>query len=98
MKGEEIKGEEIKGRGTRYFIPNFSIFLYKRLRSTWRLLAALAMLPPLASRASRMSSPLLPGTPVQLQVWKIDDHKAYFRFMNKNTGKAVLNRGVFEWK
>jgi len=35
---------------------------------------------------------------VQLQIWKVDDHKAYFRFMNKTTGKPVLNRGVFEWK
>ena len=51
-----------------------------------------------ARMAAQMSSPLLPGTPVQLQVWKIDDHKAYFRFMNQTTGKPVLNRGVFEWK
>jgi acyl dehydratase len=48
--------------------------------------------------AAQMSSMLLPDTPVKLQLWKIGDGVAYFRFMNCNTGKAVLNRGVFEWK
>lgn len=47
--------------------------------------------------AAQMSSPLLPGTPVQTQIWKIDEGTAYFRFIDKNTGKAVLNRGVFQW-
>ena len=47
--------------------------------------------------AAQMSSPLLPGTPVQTQIWKIDDGTAYFRFIDRNTGKAVLNRGVFQW-
>ena len=47
--------------------------------------------------AAQMSSPLLPDTPVQTQIWKIDEGTAYFRFIDKNTGKAVLNRGVFEW-
>ena len=47
--------------------------------------------------AAQMSSPLLPGTPVQTQIGKIDEGTAYFRFIDKNTGKAVLNRGVFQW-
>ena len=47
--------------------------------------------------AAQMSSPLLPGTPVQTQIWKIDDGTAYFRFIDRNTGKAVHNRGVFQW-
>lgn len=47
--------------------------------------------------AAQMSSPLLPGTPVQTQIWMVDEGKAYFRFMDQNTGKVVLNRGVFEW-
>lgn len=51
-----------------------------------------------ARMAAQMSSPLLPGTPVQTQIWKMKEGKAYFRFVDKNTGKAVLNRGVFEWK
>lgn len=48
--------------------------------------------------AAQMSSVLYPDTPVQLQLWKMDEHTAYFRFMNLTTGKPVLNRGVFEWK
>lgn len=48
--------------------------------------------------AAQMTSVLYPNTPVKLEVWKIDEHKAYFRFMNLTTGKPVLNRGVFEWK
>ena len=48
--------------------------------------------------AAQMSSVLFPDTPVSLQVWKMDEGIAYFRFMNKTTGKPVLNRGVFEWK
>ena len=51
-----------------------------------------------ARMAAQMSSPLLPGTPVQTQIWKMEAGKAYFRFVDQNTGKAVLNRGVFEWK
>ena len=48
--------------------------------------------------AAQMSSVLFPDTPVRLQLWKIDDHKAFFRFMNLTNNKPVLNRGVFEWK
>lgn len=48
--------------------------------------------------AAQMTSVLFPDTPVALQLWKVDDTKCYFRLMNKVTGKAVLNRGVFEWK
>ncbi|QAT50711.1 hypothetical protein EQM14_13590 [Caproiciproducens sp. NJN-50] len=52
----------------------------------------------LTHMAAQMSSPLLPGTPVRLQGWKMKDGQLYFRFVDKNTGKAVLNRGVLEWK
>lgn len=48
--------------------------------------------------AAQMSSPLLPDTPIQTQVWKIKKGCAYFRFVDRNSGKAILNRGVFEWK
>lgn len=51
-----------------------------------------------ARMAAQMSSPLLPGTPVETRIWKIEEGKAYFQFVNKSTGKPVLNRGVFEWK
>lgn len=48
--------------------------------------------------AAQMSSVLFPDTPVKLQLWKIEEGLAYFRFMNMITGKPILNRGVFEWK
>lgn len=47
--------------------------------------------------AAQMTSVLFPDTPVKLQVWKIEERKAYFRFINITTGKAILDRGVFEW-
>lgn len=48
--------------------------------------------------AAQMTSVLFPDTPVKLQLWLIGDGIAYFRFMNVTTGKAILNKGVFEWK
>ena len=48
--------------------------------------------------AAAMSSPLLPGTPVETHIWKMGDRPAYFRPVDQETGKAVLNRGEFEWK
>ena len=41
---------------------------------------------------------VLPDTPVELQIWKMEEGKAYFRFVNKTTGKKILDRGEFEWK
>jgi len=48
--------------------------------------------------AAQMTAVLYPGTPVKLQLWKISDTTAYFRFVNAETGENVLNRGIFEWK
>lgn len=48
--------------------------------------------------AAAMTSPLLPGSAVETQVWKMGDNVAHFRLVNKETGKAVLDRGEFEWK
>ena len=48
--------------------------------------------------AAQMTAVLYPGTPVAVHIWKIEDGKAYFRFVDCETGKAVLNRGVFEYK
>lgn len=48
--------------------------------------------------AAQMSSVLFPDTPVRLQLWKMGEGVAYFRFMNLTSNKPVLNRGVFEWK
>ena len=47
--------------------------------------------------AAQMTSVLYPGTPIQLQLWNIDAHTAYFRLVNLDTEQIILNRGVFEW-
>lgn len=48
--------------------------------------------------AAQMRSILYMDTPVSLQLWQMDGKKAYFRFINKENGQAVLDRGVFEWR
>ena len=48
--------------------------------------------------AAQMTSVLFPDTPIMLQLWKMGEGTAYFKLVNKTTGKAVLNRGVFEWR
>ena len=48
--------------------------------------------------AAQMTAVLYPDTPVRLQLWKMDESKAYFRFVNQTTGATILNRGVFEWE
>ena len=48
--------------------------------------------------AAQMTAVLYPDTPVKMQIWKISDQKAYFRFVNKENGDIILNRGVFEWE
>ena len=47
---------------------------------------------------AQMRSILYPDTPISLLLWKVDEHKAYFRLINKDTEKAILDKGVFEWK
>lgn len=48
--------------------------------------------------AAQMSAVLYPGTPIQLQLWREGEGRCVFRLLDKAGGKAVLNRGVFEWK
>lgn len=47
--------------------------------------------------AAQMTSVLFPDTPVAVRIWRIEEGKVYFRFINKMTGRAVLDRGVFEY-
>ena len=47
--------------------------------------------------AAQMTAVLYPDTPVQLQIWRMDESTAYFRFLNQRTGEKILNRGVFQW-
>ena len=46
----------------------------------------------------QMRSVAYPGTKVQVQAWKIGSHTASFRLLDNDTGKAILNNCVFEWK
>ena len=59
------------------------------------------LIPEEPERMSRMTaqmtSVLYPDTPVSFELWKIGDGRAYFRFINKITGKPILNKGEFEW-
>lgn len=60
-----------------------------------------ALIPGQPERMTRMAAQmrtvLYPGTPVRLQLWKSGVGAACFRFLNADTGEAVLDRGVFEW-
>lgn len=47
--------------------------------------------------AAQIRTILYPDTPVQLQLWNMGEGRAYFRFVNRQTGKANLDRGVLEW-
>ena len=45
-----------------------------------------------------MKTVLYPDTPVQLHLWKLEEGKAAFRFVNAQTGKPILDRGELEWR
>jgi len=46
---------------------------------------------------NRFSKTLYPGTPIQTQIWKIDEGKALFRTINAETGDVAIDRGIVEW-
>ncbi len=48
--------------------------------------------------AAQMRNVLYPDTSVLLEIWVIEEGKAYFRFIDMGTGKPILDRGIFEWK
>lgn len=61
-----------------------------------------ALIPDQPERMKRiyvqMRSIAYPDTPVQVQAWKTDDNKAVFRYIDMNTGKAILDNCEFEWE
>lgn len=61
-----------------------------------------AMIPGEPERMKRiyvqMRSMAFPDTPVQIQAWKIGDGQAVFRYLDQNTGKAILDNCEFEWE
>jgi acyl dehydratase len=48
---------------------------------------------------TRISAPLLPGTTVATQMWRMDDKRVHFRLVDAQdpTAKPFLNFGVIEW-
>lgn len=47
---------------------------------------------------AQMRSIVFPDTEIQFQGWKMSDGELYFKLVNKKTGKAILDKGVFNWK
>ncbi len=45
----------------------------------------------------QMRSIAYPDTPVRLEGWKIGEHEMVFRYLDVNTGKAILDNCIFEW-
>ncbi|WP_295361587.1 MaoC/PaaZ C-terminal domain-containing protein [uncultured Pseudoramibacter sp.] len=48
--------------------------------------------------AAQMTAVLYPDTAVKIQIWKISENVAYFRFLNAENGDIILNRGIFEYQ
>ena len=46
----------------------------------------------------QMRSKAYMDTPVEVQAWKVSDNMAVFRYIDKNTGKAILDNCEFEWE
>lgn len=61
-----------------------------------------AILPGEPERMTRMAvqmrSVCYLGIPVQIRAWKTDEHKAVFKYIDMNTGKAILDNCIFEWQ
>lgn len=39
-----------------------------------------------------------PDTKIRFEAWKMEEGKAWFRLMNIQTGKPVIDKGEFEWR
>ena len=50
------------------------------------------------SISAQMRSILYPDTPITLALWKTKDDTAVFKLINKNSGVAILDKGVFCWQ
>lgn len=46
---------------------------------------------------AQMRSVGFPGIPVQMRGWKIEEGKAYFKYVDMISGKAILDNCEFEW-
>jgi len=64
-------------------------------------MAVKAMIPKEPERVTRyaaqLRTPLFPGSQVELQAWKVTEHKAYFNLIDLSTNKPTLDKGIIEW-
>ena len=65
-------------------------------------LAVETLFPGQPERLTRMyaamKTVLYPDTPIQLQLWTLEAGKAAFRLTNRDSGKAILDRGELDWR
>ncbi|MDZ7699355.1 MAG: SDR family NAD(P)-dependent oxidoreductase [Deltaproteobacteria bacterium] len=45
----------------------------------------------------RFSKTLYPGVPITTEIWKMEEGKALFRTVNRETGEVVIDGGIVEW-
>ena len=45
----------------------------------------------------QMRAKAYPGTPVQVRAWKTGEHTAVFKYIDLESGKAILDNCEFEW-
>ena len=46
---------------------------------------------------NRFRSPLYPGMPIEIRIWKEDEGRALWRVMNTETGDVVIENGIVEY-
>ena len=46
---------------------------------------------------NRFRSPLYPGTPIEIRIWKEEDGRALWRVVNVDSGDVVIENGIFEY-
>ena len=65
-------------------------------------MAIKAVIPGEPERMKRiyvqMRAKAFPDTPVELRAWKVADKKIVFKYIDKNTGIAILDNCEFEWE
>ena len=92
-----VDREFCKTRGQdRPFMQGLSSFGFANF------LAVKAIIPNQPERFKKqyvqMRSVAFPDTPVQLRAWKVEEGKAIFKYIDMNTGKAILDYSEFEWE
>lgn len=65
-------------------------------------MAVKALIPGEPERMTRMYGQMrsiaFPGERIELDIWKKEENKALFRLVSCETGKAILDKGEFQWR